>query len=352
MESPIVIKNRLNWIDWAKTIAIMLVVFGHIPEDEGNFLIHYVVLIHMPLFFFISGYLTKKEFLCKTTLKKYYYTLIIPYFCYNIIFIPYWVVRHFIEVSNAEWYDIIRPILGTLLLQFSSSFCEPLNEVTWFIAALLAMKIILSICNKLKYGIAILFVLAIISTLTYIINEGTRLCTDLPFVGFVKCLPFFLLGHFCKQKNWICEKPKKMDLFLCLAGISISLAAYAFKRNTPGLMVYGVCFWTSSITAIISILSLCKSLDKIYMIIIDNISIGTIVIMGLHWILIGVTNFTLSKLLHAPNITYPVWGAILLTFIYTAVLYPVIILFKNYYPFLLGKNIAHNKSYFLKNENY
>lgn len=56
-----VITKRLNWIDWAKSIAIALVVFGHIPEERGSYFINYVTQFHMPLFFFISGYLTKKK---------------------------------------------------------------------------------------------------------------------------------------------------------------------------------------------------------------------------------------------------------------------------------------------------
>ena len=35
MNNTIVIANRLHWIDWAKVIAISLVVFGHIPEEKG-----------------------------------------------------------------------------------------------------------------------------------------------------------------------------------------------------------------------------------------------------------------------------------------------------------------------------
>ena len=343
MGNSIVIANRLNWIDWAKTIAIMLVVFGHIPEDKGNFLIHYVVQIHMPLFFFISGYLTKKELLCKATLIKYWHTLIIPYFYYNILFIPYWIVRHFIDVPNAEWFDVIRPLIGTLLLQFSSSFFEPLNEVTWFIAALLVMKVLLSICNKYKTGMTLMSILALISAFTYILNEGYRFCIDLPFVGFVKCFPFFFIGHLCKQKKWTSEEPERRNLFFCIIGITISLTAYIYEKNTPGLIIYGICFWIAGITAIIGVLSLCKMLDNVHLNIIDNISIGTIVIMGLHWILIGVTNFILSKLLHIPNITYSLWGAILLTLLFMVILYPVILLFKNKYPFMLGKSTLINQ---------
>ena len=58
MGNTIIITNRLIWIDWAKALAITLVVFGHTPIEKGNFLQNYIVVFHMPLFFFISGFLT------------------------------------------------------------------------------------------------------------------------------------------------------------------------------------------------------------------------------------------------------------------------------------------------------
>ena len=150
MSNSIFIPNRLNWIDWAKALAITFVVYGHIPAERGDFLHNYITSFHMPLFFFISGYLTKKEYMGKETLTKYWHTLIIPYLCYNIIFYPYWAIRFTIDHSTTDWFEYIKPIIGTIMLQIKTPFNDYLNGVTWFIAALFMMKIILSTCNKYK----------------------------------------------------------------------------------------------------------------------------------------------------------------------------------------------------------
>lgn len=336
MDNSSIITNRLNWIDWAKSIAIALVVFGHIPEEKGSYFINYIIQFHMPLFFFISGYLTKKEILCKKTLKKYWHTLIIPYICYNIIFYPYWIARHIFDFPVTEWFDFFKPIFGTILLQFCTPFSESLNGETWFIAALLIMKIIFSICNKYKYGNIILSILSIIAAYIYIINEYYRFYIDLPFVGFMRCMPFFYIGHLCRQKNYISEKPHRKDIYFCIIGFIISHVVYSFENITSGLFIYGLCFWMICITAIEGFLSLCKLLNRIQLTFVGNISIGTIVIMGLHWMLIGITNFTLSKLLHISNITYSFGEAVLLTLLLISIIYPVILLFKNKFPFMLG----------------
>lgn len=347
MANDIIIPNRLNWIDWAKSLAITFVVFGHIPEERNSFLINYIVVFHMPLFFFISGYLTKKEYPTKTTFIKYWRTLIIPYFCYNIIFYPYWVVRHMIDYPNAGWFDYIKPIIGTFMLQHKTAYYESLNGVTWFISSLLIMKLILTICNKYKYGRLTIRMLIIFDALLYITNEHYRFITDLPFVGFTRCFPFYFIGHFCKQKCIIAENPRNNDWIICLGGFGISLITYTILRNSDGLYLYGICFWIICISAIWGILYLCKLLDIFHSSIIDTISIGTIVIMGLHWILIGVTNFALSKQFHINNITYPWYIAIVLTLLFIALLYPVIILFRNKHPYMLGKwkpNILQQKT--------
>jgi fucose 4-O-acetylase-like acetyltransferase len=339
MGNKIIIENRLVWIDWAKALAITFVVFGHIPMEKGNFIQNYIVLFHMPFFFFISGYLTKKEFLNKTTLKKYWRTLIIPYFCYNIIFYPYWVARHMIDYPQAGWYDYVKPIIGTIMLQHETIYYESLNGVTWFIESLLIMKIILAICNKHKNGKYFVILLAIATTCFYVVNESYRFVTDLPPVGFTKCCAFFYLGYFCKRKKIISEKSHRQDYVICICGIIFSLILFAIARKGCGIVGYGILFWILCISAIWGILSLCKLLNVVHLTIIDIISIGTVVIMGLHKMYIGTTNFVLSKVLHVDGeIIYPLLIAIILAIVFVALEYPIIIFLKNHFPFMLGKS--------------
>ncbi len=344
MNDIINIKNRINWIDWAKAIAIFFVVYGHIPEEEGSYFHNYIILFHMPLFFFISGYLTKVEYFSTSTLKKYWHTLVIPYLFYNIIFYPYWVVKHLIKFPNAEWFDYVKPFGGMILFQIETPISLYLNGVTWFIAALLIMKIILSVCNKCKYGFLYISIIVLLCVISYIVNEQYRFTTGLTTVGFMKCFPFFIIGFLCKQKKWITPKTHQRDIIICFGGIITSLTIYSIERGTDGMLSYGIYFWTTCITAIIGVLFLCKLLDNIELDVIKNISLGTIVIMGLHWILIGSTNVIISKITHVDNIIYPLWGTILLASIFIAILYPIIVLFKKRYPFLLGKWTATTKS--------
>lgn len=340
-----IIKDRLNWIDWAKTIAISFVVFGHIPQETGNFLQNYITIFHMPLFFFISGYLTKKEYPNKETFNKYWHTLIIPYICYNLIFYPYWLARQLIENPQTTSFDLLKPILGMLFLEHETPISVLLNGVTWFIVVLFEYKCILSLCNKHKNGVYFIVLLMIISAVLYIVNESFLFTKGQTPIGFMKCFPFFFMGYFSRQKGIFQTTPSKNDWYYCFIFISFSIIVYFITIDFNGMIGYAIRFWLICTTAIVGLFSLFKLLDNIRYNFIANISIGTIVIMGLHWILIGTTNYILEKIFcMQEKIIYSWYIACFLVIIFLVILYPIIILFQNKYPFMLGKRcIKTNK---------
>ena len=280
----------------------------------------------------------------KETLTKYWHTLIIPYLCYNIIFYPYWGIRFTIDHPTADWFEYIKPIFGTIMLQIKTPFNDYLNGVTWFIAALFMMKIILSTCNNYKKGKYVIYLLVIITTLFYIANEFNLYISGLIPVNFTRCFPFFILGHYCRQKHFISEKVQKKDLIICTAGLLIGVLSFTVVRHRYNMPIYGISFWIMCLSSIIGFFSLCKLLNRLKSKIIENISIGTIVIMGLHWMFIGTTNYVISKLFHIiGDIAYPPIVVILLAVIFVALEYPIILLFKNRFPFMLGKRITRNQ---------
>lgn len=91
-------QERIDWVDYAKGLGIILVVIGHVlrginEADMGlneNFFIVSDFLIysfHMPLFFFLSGVFVEKSVNknFKTTILKKANSLLYPYFLWSII---------------------------------------------------------------------------------------------------------------------------------------------------------------------------------------------------------------------------------------------------------------------------
>lgn len=89
--------ERLNYIDQAKGIAIILVVVGHLVQwnftgESCKVIFDYIYSFNMPLFFFISGFLAyKSRFKIESVtliplFKKRFIGLALPFFLGDYLF--------------------------------------------------------------------------------------------------------------------------------------------------------------------------------------------------------------------------------------------------------------------------
>lgn len=124
-------KNRKDWIDLAKAIGIILVVFAH-ALPKNTFIWKYIQQFHMPLFYIISGFL----YSCKGTwlqyVKKKIKALWMPFIGCGIIMIV--LVNHSIGITAK---DVIKFFLMLEL--------PPLQGATWFLSVLLYAMIVFDI---------------------------------------------------------------------------------------------------------------------------------------------------------------------------------------------------------------
>jgi fucose 4-O-acetylase-like acetyltransferase len=103
--------SRINWIDVLKGFVIVSVVLAHINFDYESVKL-FIYLFHMPLFFFIGGYLFKPTNDYKEFLKKKAIHLLIPYCLFIIlIYIPQASVI-VSEKSESAIMTLLRPIFG------------------------------------------------------------------------------------------------------------------------------------------------------------------------------------------------------------------------------------------------
>lgn len=332
--------ERINWIDWAKCIAITMVVFGHIPQTKGSFLPFYVCTFHIPLFFFISGYLTKTRLYTKEEYKKCKHSLIIPYILYNAIFYPYWAIRLYIDQSvgfSISEY-IIKPFIGLFFIQIDSPISSSVNGAMWFIAVLLIMRLTIHLCIHTSKPLLYIKIVALLFSGLFVVAMNQKIPLPMTIEGLFKCMPLYLLGYLTKQYHWLERISLKRDIVGALTLICISVGATFVYRDSDSFTYQMIAFYIVLITATYGTLYLCKIFNSITSSIIINISTGTLMIMGLHWMFIGTTNFILEHLFSMNNgITYSWPLAILFAICIDIVIYPFIILAKKYMPLLLGK---------------
>lgn len=332
--------NRINWIDWAKCIAITMVVFGHIPQTEGSFLPFYICTFHIPLFFFISGYLTKTRPNTKEEFRKCKRSLIIPYILYNIIFYPYWAIRLYIDqgVGLSVLDYIIKPLIGIPFLQINSPISSSVNGAMWFIAVLLIMRLTLHLCIHTSKPLLYIKIIALFFIGIYVISMKHQYPLSMTIEGLFKCMPLYLLGYLTKQYHWLEKVSFQKDSIGAFILISISIGATFVYRDSDCFTYQMIAFYIVLITATYGTLLLCKALNSITSSVIVNVSIGTLMIMGLHWMFIGTTNYVIEHIFSmSSGMTYSWTVAIIFAICIDAAIYPLILLAKMHLPVMLGK---------------
>lgn len=194
--------SRLNWLDIAKGIAILLMVLGHtsIPSVLSNF----IWAFHMPLFFIASGWTTnweKTDFIGFT--KSKIRTLLVPFFVYSLVVLWMQIPQGWDDFNH--W---IRNGWGSYALWFIPVL---------FLASLLA-KLIYGIKNRyLLLGCAFMFA-GISGILSFYKLHLPWTLSSVPFATFL-----IVVGTELKRFSSIIVDSKLwyiLILFFVTAGIS------------------------------------------------------------------------------------------------------------------------------------
>lgn len=348
-------KERINWIDWVKAWCMTVVVFDHTPHDGSPFLLQYLAATNISAFFFISGYLKKPIMSQSGALKKYFYCLIIPYIIYNILCYPYWWGKFYIEHGGQiSFFESIKPIIGTFLGQLNSSFSCTLNGVTWFLLSLFMMHWITDLCDRSRYRLLLMVGISLLAIVLYGANKYYHYAPYLTFHGLVRCICFFFMGHLVRQTGFLKETEFRKDLITGFTALVLSLLLFYWHIHEDSFIIHIILFFVVNSISIIAFVSLFRCLNHVKLRCITYISIGTMVIFGLHRILIGIIDYGVEKAFHISDVTYDWYECVLITVIIEAILLPFILWAYHKYPILLGKkaNIHKRSDKLYDNQKY
>ncbi|MBO3116762.1 acyltransferase family protein [Winogradskyella sp. DF17] len=235
-------KGKITWINSWKGIGILCVVLGHIFIGETSRTIY---IFHMPLFFFISGFLFKPTHKSKKYFTRKAVSFLVPYIAFLI---PLYFV--FTDFSNFELKDLasnfIPLIVGGRMLQ------GPFG-VFWFITCLfLTQQVMNFLFLKLKSS-AIAITMCIMLVLAFL-NSIFFPSFWLPWNANVvlAAAPIFYLGYIYKKRA-----PKFNMSIVIILGLFVVLLSFVFPSNTYDMKSasYGIPLITMA-SAIILVLSL------------------------------------------------------------------------------------------------
>lgn len=219
-------KNRIDYIDLAKGLCIILVLAVHIVPEIGK---RYDLLtcLRMPLYFCLSGMFFKDYGGIKYLLIKKSNRLLLPFFGWYIISYGFYYFRLFSLGEASEYFHIL------------DFFTRPYfyNIPLWFLLSLFWVNLLYGSIIKLSKNSLGQFPIILICT----IMGWWMSIEKFPnwfFIGTaLTCLPFFCLGRYISQSKIVISKEKKYDAAIIVLCITITGMCY-FVSNEIVLMSY------------------------------------------------------------------------------------------------------------------
>lgn len=238
-------RERIKWIDVARGYGIILVIIGHL-ELPG--IRNYIYTFHLPLFFFISGYLFERKISFRNFLKSKIKNILIPYFALSGMIVLFNAVyrRYFWNISNI-WEGVRKDVIDYLWQNRASTL--------WFLTCLFLVNLIfwllLKFTNSIQWtGLAVLILL--VAGIDYYKYIGQTLPWNID-VSFM-ALPFFYAGFLFKNSyeyHRIFFKDSRRWLLLILFAIVNILCSYVSRMLTGWHVdMYGNSYGIISLTYI------------------------------------------------------------------------------------------------------
>lgn len=258
--------KRIEWIDIYRGLGILLMVAGHV--GFGSAFDKVIHGFHMPMWFFISGYLFQpgKRNL-NGTIKHRTKKLLIPYYINLIVYYLFWLV---FENGFQNGTYICLKSLCSMSLNIKSPIA---GGAQWFLCALFFADVFYEILDdklsgsKWRMDIFVL-VLSIIGCVMPLFINLIPFSIDAALAA----LAFYHLGHIVKNKGILDHIPAK-PWFVCLSGcLTILITLVNGKVNMrAGTYSNLLLFYFGALAGIAMSFSLSIWLDRLSFSIVDEI---------------------------------------------------------------------------------
>jgi polysaccharide biosynthesis protein PslL len=279
LQSPTVPKE---WIDVLKGIGIVAVVTGHAFSWRDGSLLPLIYLFHMPLFFFLSGYLYKPSPDLLVFLRKKTFHLLVPYAAFLLFMVVIPEVYRAMAVNHfgfAEAKFIVKNAV------YGGRRLEGIATAFWFVPCLFLTQQVFNflVVRGTKSGLLLIILgVTVLSFVNSFLYQYVRVPLNANVV--LAALPLFYIGYVFKRyedRRWI-----------TVAAFAISIVAVALirsgVRNFYDMKVaeYGIPVLTmvSAIAVTIALIEVAKQMKRVSLVSQGFVALGqaSMVIMFVH----------------------------------------------------------------------
>ncbi|MGF1567983.1 MAG: acyltransferase family protein [Nodosilinea sp.] len=353
--------KRLAWLDLAKSYGMILVFLGHILEafymsGFSSALLSYKAIysFHVPLFFILSGFLSK-PFLggLKEYLKLKFWSRIMPFVFFNIIGLACLMLIDFVKGKQNIFAYLSD---GLLLLKGIPVF----NVTTWFLMCLFAVEILHFLVSRLFSARSLRFLVALGLFFVgwFITFRYPQLVVNVWF--FPEALVAYLFYSFgiqFKHQGWFSKAGESKNLTGFGVCFVITLLTFNLNQNffsvDPPVVIMGYSSHGQPLLFLIT--GLAGSLAVIYLarwvalsqrlvslqtrLGIQSIGLNTLILLGLNGLLVRWFNYTVAKRLITLLPAQPVailMLSVVLTVISLVLCIPAVVVLRRYFPKTVG----------------
>lgn len=307
--------KRIEYIDTAKGILILMVVFGHIfPTGYSH---DFVYTFHMPAFFIISGVLFNYSSTFKKSilevLKSKIYTTIIPMLFFEIIgAVDY-------NIQNATNQSIFGFMYNTLHLNMN-------HKATWFLITLFFGEMLFILIHRalhsIRYAeIAISTLCLFISILLPTNNHWIVILAKVLFCEGMLSTGYYAYNFFQRKNSIITVGATIITAFVAFLNGSVGVSSMTI--NNPILFLLGAICGTYMVLQISNFIPETRLLQFI--------GKGTLTVLGTHYAVYEILMYFIP------------YNS--MVFVLTVILeIPLIYAFDRFLPFLIGKPIKHKNT--------
>lgn len=225
-------KNRIEWIDMAKGYGMFAVIIAHICSGQLH---EWIYTFHMPLFFFLSGYVFSNKNSFDDFIKKKAQSLLVPYFSLGI---PMVVLTIFLKLyQNTFTVDATKELIKDFIIQKR-------QWTLWYIACLFFLNILFYLITKFaKTNISRAVIVSVITIVGLLYYK----CGGLPLPWNIDvcftAIPFFFVGYVLKQNsekvdNRLLKKQLSVLLFAVFGAINVVFGYLNIKTTGEGLEMF------------------------------------------------------------------------------------------------------------------
>jgi len=258
-----VAKRRVDWIDAAKGIGIFFVVLGHSPLSYESRA--FVYAFHMPLFFFLSGFLVANANSLSMADKAK--SLLIPYLLLCLIQLA--IFTSYEKALIDDPTTTAQAIWGFL---YSSAPALKIDKPYWFLPCLFVTFAYFKLLTRLRTTRALAVAVVFLSIVAYEYSSIAR-SMHLPRWPWssdtaLMAVCFMIAGYLCRPLSPVVESLRRRTSF-CIAALLFFSVWVVVQFNSRSDMLglgYGrhlYLYAAGSAAGIVACISLAQALSRV-----------------------------------------------------------------------------------------